>query len=160
VYRFFSSLLELLSARLMEAKEELGGNCMRNSDPDHSCRRMHEPLSLDLFIVCTPCPPFSTWRSERHSSNPRKHPQFKVTFGETGSAVSSLELHQPHRAIGEQVKGFGMRFSTWDDTTGLEKLESHVLSIKRSDGTLHFDVFSPLSAFGTSTVSVCGTKPL
>ena len=84
--------------------------CTHQVDKDLKCvprrKRRH------LFIIGTPCQPFSSMSVTNRAAGGRSHPLYYVTFGHddpqrpTG-ALDYIRIHLPHIVIFEQVESFG-----------------------------------------------------
>ena len=132
-------------------KAECSSSCRRH--PGGHCA-LPAPLTVDLFVACAPCNPYSVARAERQVSHPTLHKEYDVLFGDSGSVVATLKLVLPFRWVSESVEGFGQAYSPTDCNTGLADLENSIFEIRRPDGEQHFVGFGVLQVKGQMWINV------
>jgi hypothetical protein len=132
-------------------KAECGCPCLRHLTTACS---LPKALTVDLYVACAPCSPFSNARAERQVTHPSLHKDYNVLFGDHGSVISSLQVVLPHRWLSESVEGFGQAYSQSDCRTALQDLETAVSQISRADGSQHFTGFAILVVKGQIWINV------
>ena len=100
-----------------DMKDQVGGEPCLKHQGCGSCK-MTTAHDLDLWVMGTPCPPFSEQNSKRHQVGAvESHPLYPVTFNHALDAIKA-----GHRAyILEQVPGFGKPYHPNDAETPLQR---------------------------------------
>ena len=86
--------------------------------PQRRCCGEPDP-GIALGVTGSPCNPFSTQRTKRFSDGSISNHAMSVTT--MASVLNFYTAWEPHAGITEQVQGFGMRTSSSDPETPLEK---------------------------------------
>jgi site-specific DNA-cytosine methylase len=123
---------QYVSIASREAEAEKG--CLHHPG-EHSCA-LRPPSSVDIWLACPPCQPYSGMRSAGGAAE--DHEGFKVCFGETGSVISHLKLLLPSVFVAEQVEGFAKPRKNLHGISPKEAFCTQVLGIQRPDGARHF----------------------
>lgn len=102
---------------------------------------------LDLWVMGTPCPPFSEQNSKRHQVGAvESHPLYPVTFEHAINAIKA-----GHRAyILEQVPGFGKPYHSNESETPMQRFFGRRQFVEES-----FCEFSPRSSMKEFRVHGC-----
>lgn len=102
------------------ASQVEGGRCLLHEGLANKfgCSEDTCQADVDLWVMGTPCPPFSDQNNARSIPGAvEKHPLYNVTFEDAVAAVS-----QGHRAyLMEQVPGFHKPYDSTTDETPMDR---------------------------------------
>lgn len=86
--------------------------------PRRQCNMSPQGMELDIWIMGTPCPPFSEQNPQRNVEGAvERHPLYHITFEHAVAAVQ-----EGHRAyLIEQVPGFAKPYHPGTDITPMQK---------------------------------------